>query len=414
MVLVLLAAALAVGCGTAPRGLQATVKAAAAADEAMLAATDVPNTGLDGEAAQPLPRGAEPAPADRPGRWLAVTNHNHSTYWDGSKPLTLMQSEAYLANFDAMVLTDHNTMRGCQSPEFKNPPHGLIMVPGMEWGAFRERGETVVGHAGLLGMDGTTLPATNLGLDGMLAVATQQHALVIANHPFCWHNSWAAPEPQASVNAVEVWNGWWYRVEPIMHNDKALAWWETALRKGRHLTAVAGTDDHGDNLGNINRNCNMVFAETPDAAGILAGIRAGHVSITSSTKGARLFLEADRDGDGSYESIMGDTVPPPAGGKLAVRAHVLAGDGKQLVLYTRKGRVAILPIKGNDATIATQVPVDGENPDYVRAEVRAHPHLPWSMSAIGNPIYVSAGGSVPQAALAAPVGGAAPTTATAL
>ena len=69
-------------------------------------------------------------PPGRTGQWLAVSNHNHSSYWDGKKPLTVLQQEAYLKNLDALVLTDHNTMRGCNSHEFKEPPPGLIMVRG--------------------------------------------------------------------------------------------------------------------------------------------------------------------------------------------------------------------------------------------------------------------------------------------
>ena len=47
-------------------------------------------------------REPQPVPPGRKGQWLAVSNHNHSTYWDGKKPLTVLQQEAYLRNLDAM------------------------------------------------------------------------------------------------------------------------------------------------------------------------------------------------------------------------------------------------------------------------------------------------------------------------
>lgn len=333
-------------------------------------------------------REPQPVPDGRKGQWLVVSNHNHSTYWDGKKPLTVMQQEAYLKNIDALVLTDHNTMRGCTSHEFLEPPPGLIMVKGMEWNAFREKGEPVVGHAGLLGMQGTQNIPTGDGLDEMLAEATQRDATILINHPFCWNNSWTQPEPDARAHGVEVWNGWWYRVNPIMHNDRALAWWEASLKKGRHLTAVAGTDDHGDWHGDVARVINMVFAETPDGPGVIQGIREGHVMVASSPSAARCYLEADADGDGTYEAIMGDTVARPANGKLSIRARVIGGDGKKVAFYTGKGRVAIADVKGKDATIPLAVTL-GDGPDYVRAELRKSPHLPWSMTAITNPIYVN-------------------------
>ena len=45
-------------------------------------------------------------------------------------------------------------------------------------------------------------------------------------------------------------------------------------------------------------------------------------------------------------------------------------------------------MKGKDATLPLAVTL-GDGPDYVRAELRAHPHLAASMTAITNPIYVA-------------------------
>jgi hypothetical protein len=334
-------------------------------------------------------REAQPVPAGRQGVWLAVSNHNHSTYWDGKKPLTVMQQEAYLRNIDAMVLSDHNTMRGCSSNEFLNPPPGLIMVKGMEWNAFREKGEPVVGHANLLGLEGMQNIPTGSGLPDMLAEATRRKGTIIINHPFTKNNEWTQAEPDERAHAVEVWNGWWYRINFMIHNDKALSWWDASLQKGRKLTAVSGTDNHGHSYDDVSRVVNMVFAEKPDAESILKGIRAGHVSLTSSPTAGRIYLEADADGDGTYEAMMGDSVARPAGGTLNVRARVIGGQGKKVVLYTAKGRVAILDVKEKDASVPFTVKLrDGH--DYVRAELRAHPHLPFSMTAISNPIYAPA------------------------
>ena len=345
--------------------------------------------GLDGDDHFPFrKRAPQPAPGGRQGAWLAFSNHNHSTYWDGKKPLTVMQQEAYLRNLDAFALTDHNTMRGATSHEFLNPPPGLIMVKGMEWNAFREKGEEVVGHAGLLGMDGDEGIKTGFGLDTMLGEATRRHATIVVNHPFTKGNTWAQPTPDARVHAVEVWNGWWYRVKPIIQNDKALAWWDDALRAGRKLTALSGTDNHGQWYDDIARNVNMVFAETPDQAGILKGIREGRVTLTQSPTAGRLYLEADADGDGVYEAMIGDEVAAPASGKLAVRARVLGGKGKKVVLYTAAGRVGVGDVGSDDASVPFTVTLKPGAPNYVRGELRKFPRLPWSMTAIANPIFV--------------------------
>lgn len=150
---------------------------------------------------------SQPTPPRRTGRWLTFSNHNHSTYWDGLLPLTVMQQQAYLKGLDAMALTDHDTMRGTASPEFLDPPRGLAMVKGMEWNGFRERGDAVLGHAGLLGMQGLDPIPTSFSLDQMLAEATRREATIVINHPFTRNNLWAQPKPDARAHAVEVWNG---------------------------------------------------------------------------------------------------------------------------------------------------------------------------------------------------------------
>jgi hypothetical protein len=261
------------------------------------------------------------------------------------------------------------------------------MVKGMEWNAWREKGEEVVGHAGLLGMKGEEGIRSGFGLDEMLAEAARRDATIVINHPFTKGNAWAQAKPDPRAHAIEVWNGWWYRLKPIIQNDKALAWWDDALREGRKLAAVAGTDNHGHFYDDVARNVNMVFAETPDEAGILKGIREGRVVITQSPTSARLYLEADADGDGTYEAMIGDEVPRPASGKLAIRARVLGGKGKKVVFYTKAGRVGIAEATSADASVPFTATV-APGADFVRAELRQSPRLPWSMTAIANPIYV--------------------------
>lgn len=332
-------------------------------------------------------RGPQPTPIGRQGVWLAFSNHNHSTYWDGKKPLTVLQQEAILKNLDALALTDHNTMRGTRSPEFLVPPPGLVMVRGMEWNAFREHGDAVVGHAGLLGMQDDAPMATGMGLNDMLAEATRRQATVVINHPFLRGNRWTQAKPDPRVHAVEVWNGWWSRIQPLMNNHEALAWWDQALRDGRRLTATSGTDCHGQWYEAVDRVVTMVFASEPTEAALLEGFRAGRATITASPTAGRLYLEADANGDGHFEAMMGDVVAPPASGRLKVRARVLGGSGKQVVFYTATGRQSIQTAEGADATVAFEVKLRPGR-DFVRAELRAHPHLSPSMTAIANPIYV--------------------------
>jgi hypothetical protein len=297
-----------------------------------------------------------------------------------------MQVAAFRAGLDAMAITDHNTMRGATAHEFTHPPEGMVMVKGMEWNAWSEHHQTVVGHANLLGMRGEKAIRPGASLDEMLTEATRRDATIIINHPFCWRLSWQQAEPDERAHAIEVWNGWWYLVKPLMNNDTALAWWETALKKGRRITAVAGTDHHGQVYDDVARNVNMVFAETPDEAGILKGIREGRVTITSGIHDGAVYLEGDADGDGTFDSMMGDVLKRPATGEVTVRARVLGGGGQQVAFYTARGRVAVRGVDSHNATIALTVTLrDGD--DYVRAELRPNADVPFSMTSVSNPIY---------------------------
>jgi hypothetical protein len=257
--------------------------------------------------------------------WLRFSNHNHSTYWDGKVSLGAMQVSAFQSGIDALALTDHNTMRGAASTEFQHPPTGMIMVKGMEWNAWNNFGEAVVGHACVLGMDGEAPLESGASLEKMNTEATRRHATI-------------------------------------------------------------ATDHHGQFFDDVARNVNMVFAETPDEAGILKGIREGHVTITSGPNDGAVYLEADADGDGVIESMMGDRCARPAAGSVAVRARVLGGQGKQVAFYTGAGRVAVKAVTGVNATIPLTVSL-AEGADYVRAELRDNPDLVWSMTSVSNPVY---------------------------
>lgn len=327
-----------------------------------------------------------PVPEGRQGMWIAFSNHNHSAYWDGQMTLGSMQAQAFLHKMDAMALTDHNTMRGSESFEFKNPPPGLVMVKGMEWNAWNGFGEETVGHANILGMEGLDPLPSNASIDEMLTLATRRKGTVIANHPFCFHLSWKQLEPDHRLHAVEVWNGWWYWAKPLMHNDDALAWWEKAIKKGRKLTAMAGTDSHGHFFDDVARNVNWVFVKNPDPESILEAIREGRVTLGASPWEPSLFLEADQDGDGLFESMVGDVLERPASGTIKVRALAFGGDGQIVNFYTSKGHVLAQRISGAKAEVVFELsPAEGF--DYVRAELRPLPNMTFSMSALTNPIY---------------------------
>lgn len=354
-----------------------------------------PGVALDLQAASKLDGPSElsripvmpPSPGIR-GEWLLVANHLHTVFspTDGKQTLAQLIAKLKNAGFDGMILTDHNSMAGAQTDEWKKSP--LVMIKGMEWGAWREVGETVVGHAGLIGMNGYEPLPTYASLEQMLALAKGRGAYVIANHPYCKGNEWSSGRFEPEVDAVEVWNGWWALVNPIMPNNDAKDLWEKHIAAGRHLTAVGGSDSHGDFYDNPARAANLVFARERTSEAVMEGIRNGHVSILADAHAPRMVLEADPARDGSWSAIQGDEIEVAQPGTVPMRVRVLGGKGLTVELFGKAGRLGAVRVDSHDAVVRFDaVGVPGLR-DYVRAELKRHPGKWWSMTALTNPIYL--------------------------
>src|SRR3977135_1866630 len=76
---------------------------------------------------------------------LKVETHLHTLHSDGHHGVAEMLSACLSAGYDAVALTDHNTLSGLR--EANDVAHGLdlILVPGVEVTTFR-------GHAVVLGV----------------------------------------------------------------------------------------------------------------------------------------------------------------------------------------------------------------------------------------------------------------------
>jgi hypothetical protein len=135
-------------------------------------------------------------------------------------------------------------------------------------------------------------------------------------------------------DTVEVWNIG-HVVQPPLpasnSNDDAVRYWECWLARGEKVGATGGSDSHWLTLSLVQGPGNpttWVFAKDGTMPSILQAIREGRttISMTPPVPGsARLLLEADADGNGSFESMVGDTVSP--GTPMRVRAEGLPGVG---------------------------------------------------------------------------------------
>ncbi|MGP0585025.1 CehA/McbA family metallohydrolase [Paenibacillus timonensis] len=177
-------------------------------------------------------------------RWIACELHTHTQHSDGVQTLDELAAGAVELGFDAIALTDHNTMSGLAGKDSIARQHGLLILPGMEWTTF-------YGHMVTLGLseyaDWRRVDLSQIE-EGIQAVhhlgglAGLAHPFRIGS-PACtgcyWEyelNDWSV------VDYIEVWSG---TFAPIRTNNRrAFALWTDKLNEGLRISATSGRDWH--------------------------------------------------------------------------------------------------------------------------------------------------------------------------
>ena len=299
--------------------------------------------------------GAAPGGTAR-AEWIAGDLHVHTTYshdsYGGPTDDNTGIDQAYTLGhtvtdqfalarsrgLDYLAITDHNDIRSQSDPGFGFA--GVLPVPAYE--------NSLHGHAQMLGArrlydNGDSSAAA------VRALADALHAdggLFQANHPMgpVWGYGYDVP-----VDSVEVWNLPWYYQPPLpsaSDNDGALRYWMGWLDRGAHVAATGGSDNHWLSttaVQGVGQPTTWVWVTHRTVAGLLAGIRAGHTSISYQPPaygGPRVFLEGDANRDGHYESMVGDTVPA----RSPLRVRVLGAPGAKVRIVGDHGREAVAPV----------------------------------------------------------------------
>jgi hypothetical protein len=296
------------------------------------------------------------APAAHAGRWVAGDLHVHTTYshdsWGGPGDDNTGPEDAYTLGhtvtddfliarsrgLDYLAISDHNDIRSQSDPGFGSS--GVLGIPAYE--------NSLHGHAQMLG-------ATRIYDNGdesaaaVRALEDQLHAdggLLQANHPAdpLWAYQYDVP-----VDTVEVWNLPWYYQPPLPStSDKAVAlrYWEGWLDRGKHVTLTGGSDSHWQSttaLQGPGQPTTWVYVDDLTVKGVLDGLRRGRTYVSHEPPaygGGGVFLEADGDRNGSYESMVGDTVKPGS----PMRVRVTGAPGQYVRIVTDGGKLAFDPV----------------------------------------------------------------------
>lgn len=286
--------------------------------------------------------GAPPA-----GGWWKGDLHSHSAPYShdadsqgGDRPgICFFLGET--AGLDYLALTDHRTLDQINDPTYRAAT--LTPVNGTEWGS--------PVHVGMVGLSrqvpeiDTSRGASsyNSQVQAAFDEAHRQGGAVILNHPCMEGNEsiWLSRD----FDAIEVWNSYWglalprgykdtteadvddklrsvgiaalgedctpelreaVRVRGGGANHQALKLWEAHLNRGRKKAIVGGGDRHMLVFPGLPTT--RIFSPTKSQADLMQGIRQARTWV-GSHGGPEVEFTADVDGDGVFETFIGDSVP---------------------------------------------------------------------------------------------------------
>jgi hypothetical protein len=328
--------------------------------------------------------------------WYRGDLHVHDAHSDGSCasqtgkrvpcPLFRTVEEAARVGLDFVAVTDHNTSAHWNGLRELQPMFDrMLLIPGTEITTFG-------GHANIFApsrwIDFRVGSAQVPDIRALQRRVADAGAILSINHP-------ALPSGEACMGCGWIWADTdWSKVTAIEAVNGLIAqgplaginFWHARLNEGKHLTGVAGSDNHdplpAPGKAAIGRPSTVVYARELSLPGIVEAIRGGKVFIDVEGTAHRLLEVEARSGGNGAE--MGETLR--ATGEIRVTARVVGVPG---------GTVSLLA-NGVEAMSRTLGASADERLTLTLARERACGWISATVSApdgrpllIGNPIYVA-------------------------
>ena len=235
---------------------------------------------------------------------LKLETHLHTLHSDGQHSVAAMFEACRSASYDAVALTDHNTLSGRDEAATAARRLGLVLVPGVEVTTFR-------GHAVVLGVSSVPewrdLLDADRGMDRLAEDVHAQGGVVCVSHPaalgspICSGCAWAWSVEPASIDLWEVFSA------PRPGSDVALELWRQLLAAGGHAAPVAAGDVHSSSAAARRKPATYVYVVDSSPAGIVQALREGRVFASA---GPRLDFWL-QNGAGEIALVGGHVAPTP-------------------------------------------------------------------------------------------------------
>lgn len=285
--------------------------------------------------------------------------HIHSNASDGKFNAYELGAMAKGKHLDFIGLANHNNFA-----ENLHLPHfdGLTFVPAVEWTHYN-------GHMNFFGIsapfENSFIANDKDEMQGIISHAKSLGAVISVNHPKCpiCPYKW---DDENAFDMMEIWNG---PMRPS--NKKAIEWWTSLLKQGRHIPIVGGSDYHRPRqLARLGNPVTAVYSESRGADDILDAIKNGNSFVTENADGIRLNLKYGG-------TVMGQTAKHSKEFPLEIYSNA-----KKVILVTDKGEKEITLTNG-----VAKITLEKVLFAYVKA-VKRFGRLK-RICAISNPIYFS-------------------------
>ncbi len=282
----------------------------------------------------------------KPGRWLRVNVHTHTTNSDGCyTPEQAVARYRDELGYQALFLTDHRV--ATPTDGLADPDSDFSVIPGIEI----DGTDPAFGLYHLLAL-GITVDqnfGTDLPLQEAVDWVNAHSGLPIFAHPY-----WSGQRHEALTTVVGALGVEVYNDVSLKHNGKAyaLSHWDALLEEGLRVWGFASDDVHFlASFGFGGGGWIMVRAEENTPSAILTAIRAGDFYASTGPD----FIDVQREGDVlrvqcspvaqvafTGQSYLGEILRPTGGAETLTEAEFTIGDERfiRITLTTADGHSA--------------------------------------------------------------------------
>ncbi|MCX8065686.1 MAG: CehA/McbA family metallohydrolase [Candidatus Hydrogenedentes bacterium] len=269
--------------------------------------------------------------SDKPG-WYKGELCAFSKYSIGKESVSELIKRAEKENLDFLAITDINTLKSIEDPEYHSDK--LVLIPAMKWGN-DEMGYALV-YCPRTPLDTpTTIPEAQAeclrvqAQGGIFAVAHPcfpvgfwRWGLSYYNAIQVWCRDWRAIPP-LSIEKLDNWlkekkdGRFVYSITAAVNesslalvsaNVQATRFWDYETARGAIACGIAGSHSSSPQVP-LGRPVTYVRAEKKSLSAILEGIRMGRTYISSGPDGPQLSFFADSLADDKVDVGIGGIVP---------------------------------------------------------------------------------------------------------